>query len=148
MSRISVMAADPYGDDPPRLVGWFESTKADRWSDWSRDRDRGQAVIRTAAGRWVMQDWSNWQGEADTYRFITPDEAREWLLVNDFDDVVRERLGDIEEEAGPGRPEIGNPVTARLGNLLPALETWASEHHLTRSDALRQLLATALGVQA
>jgi hypothetical protein len=134
------------------LAGWFDYGKADRWSD--RDPlnghgcggiGRGEAVLRTAKGLWVLEYWTAWSGEESTYTYIAPERARDWLLRHDEDDVVARYFGVIEEVRAPGRPEIGAPVQVRLGaDLLGRVDAWATERGVKRAEAIRQLVASAL----
>lgn len=150
MSRINVYEAPDIDDyySGTTLVGWFESTKAERWSDADYNGDgsggtgRGAAVWRTAKGRWVMESWTRWQNEENTYRFIEGGAARTWLLSNDFDDAVEKYLGEIDEEVGPGRPEIGKPVQVRLGDELTAqAEKVAEMDSIPRAEVIRRAVA-------
>jgi hypothetical protein len=150
MSRINVYSW-PDEDDylaKPELLGWFDSAKADRWTDrdyngnGSGGTGRGQAVYRTAQGRWVLSNWSNWQGEANSYTFIEPEQAQEWLLRNDCDDAVAEHFGEIEEERGPGRPKVGEQVcfTVPAGDLA-LIDNMAKQGGKGRSEVLRNAVA-------
>ena len=113
MTRINAYDASGRG-------GWFDYDKAERWSDCDYNGNgsggigRGQAILRTAQGRWVLQHWTRWEGEADRFEFIEPDQAQEWLLRNNCDRAVEEYFGEIEEERGPGRPAIGSSLEVRL----------------------------------
>lgn len=151
--RVNVYEYPEYpgdNDDEPKLVGWFEWTKSDRWPGPTRDGAgnhlaTGEALIRTAKGRWVLEHWSRWQDDTDKYVFVSDDQARTWLLDHGEDATVREYFGEIEEERGPGRPEIGSPVQVRLGtDLLERVDSWASERGVKRAEAIRRLVAAAL----
>jgi hypothetical protein len=132
-------------------VGHFDGDKAQRWDDadyngnGSGGTGRGQAVLRTSGGRWVLEHWTRWQGERSGHEFITDDAAREWLLRNDYDKAVTEHFGEIEDERGPGRPAIGEPVNIRLGDLLGRVDAFAAAAGRTRADAIRELVASGLG---
>jgi hypothetical protein len=133
-------------------VGHFDSAKADYWSDadyngnGSGGTGRGQAVYRTAGGRWVLCNWSRWQDEKDRNEYITAEDAREWLLANKDDDAVEKFFGDLaeEEDRRPGRPAIGEPVNIRLGDLQPQVDSYAETVGMTRAEAIRQLVALGL----
>jgi hypothetical protein len=107
---------DPHGTygHPQRHAGWFSVKSAEYWHGAkevfdganladvnTRDQNRGQGLYRTAGGRWVLSTWSNWQGETDTYSYTSPEDAREWLIFNDYDDAVRKYFGEIPDERGP-----------------------------------------------
>jgi hypothetical protein len=137
MSRINVYAADEYGDPGTEFVGWFNLDKAESWVD--RDYERtgyGTGLYRTSQGRWVFD------GETGRCMYITPDEAREWLLANKQDDAVERYFGEIEEERGPGRPRVGEQVcfTAPAGDLAAA-DAIAEQDGISRSAVMRAALA-------
>ncbi|WP_289007868.1 CopG family transcriptional regulator [uncultured Thermomonospora sp.] len=157
MARINVFAVDEY-DGTRTLAGWFDPDRA-RAIEGRREWDgndladvhvganRWQTLYRTAGGRWVLETSSAWQHEETTYQFITDEQARQWLLVNGSDDVVEEYFGEIEEERGPGRPEIGPVTTIRLGEELTARVDAARRDGESRAAAIRRLLEAALGAQ-
>lgn len=79
-----------------------------RWSDadpvtgdGSRGTGRGEAVILTGDGRarWVLEAWSDWEGEACRYRAMTPGAARDWLEGAGFAAAVTEHFGGSRREA-------------------------------------------------
>jgi hypothetical protein len=153
VSRINVYRypdeSDSFGETV--RVGHFDGEKALRWDDrdpisgnGSGGPGRGQAVWRTSGGRWVLEHWTSWQGERDRYEFITDEAAREWLLANDCDKAVTEYFGEIEEERGPGRPSVGEPINVRLGELLGRVDAFAAEGGVTRAEAVRQLVFAGL----
>lgn len=153
MDRTNIFA----DHDDRRIIGWFDwDVIQGRWSDrdyngnGSGGAGRGEEVILTAGGKWVMNHWTNWQGESSTRVYITADDARDWLLRNDEDSAVEEHFGEIpgEEDRRPGRPEIGEPVGVRLGDLLGAVDAYASAKGVKRAEAIRQLVSTGLAVAA
>jgi Ribbon-helix-helix protein, copG family len=141
-------------DEKPALLGWFESAKAVFWSDRDHNGNgsggtgRGQTVWRTAQGKWVLEHWSAWQDEESTYAYITPDEARDWLLRNDEDVAVRDHFGEVaeEEDRRPGRPAIGGEAgNVRLGEeRLAEVDAYAKAQNLSRAEAVRRLVDEAL----
>lgn len=150
--------AETAGWEGPQRAGYFSSDAAEYYvgsKDWDGnnnvDRNTGsqwhrQGVYRTKQGRWVLAELSSVQGQPDTYTLMTDEQARDWLLLNDEDDAVERHFGEIEEERGPGRPEIGGRITTAIGDdLLARVETWASEKGVNRAAAVRELLTTALG---
>jgi hypothetical protein len=126
MTRIYVTEPDTDSDyydrhapqnGPTRQAGWFSPEAATYWHGIkgvfdganladvnTRDQNRGQGLYRTAKGRWVLRAWSNWQGETDAYSYTSPEDAREWLIFNEYDEAVRTHFGEIEEERGPELP--------------------------------------------
>ena len=169
MDRIYVTEIDPYSDDyetsayargseqPRCRAGYFSERSATYWHGNravydganladvnTRDQHTGQGLYRTAQGRWVHCQWSNWQGATDIHAYIEPDEARDWLIFNDYDADAEKHFGEVESERGPGRPEIGHPVQVRLGDLLARVDTYSAEQGRSRADALRELIGKGL----
>jgi hypothetical protein len=153
MARVNVYETFSDGNerDDRTLAGWFETSAAQSWSDvdyngnGSRGIGRGQAVWRTKGGRWVLQEWTNWEGEIEHNRFISPEQAREWLLANNADDAVEQHFGPVEDERGPGRPEVGKPVQIRFpDDMLAGIDAYASEQGVSRAEAVRQIVSEAL----
>lgn len=127
------------------LDGWYESTKAHKWSDvdyngnGSHGTGRGEAIVRTAGGRWVLETWTRWQDEENDHRFVDDATAKDWLLRNEYDDAVEEFFGELEEETGPGRPEIGPAFTVRLpADLTAQLDERAKADGASRAELIRQ----------
>lgn len=142
---------DPAAEQPYRRAGWFTEERATYWHGAKQvfdganradvnthDQNRGEGLYRTAQGRWVLRTWSNWQGENDTFRYVDDDTARSWLIFNGEDAAAKEHFGDIEEERGPGRPEIGGAALIRFGDQLEPLDAWAKAHSMTRAEAARE----------
>lgn len=150
MDRTNIFA----DHDDHRIIGWFDwDAIKGRWSDrdhngnGSRGTGRGEEVILTAGGKWVMNHWTAWQGESSTRVYITPDEAREWLIANNEDAAAEEHFGDIpdEEDRRPGgRPEIGGRVTTALGDRLEEIDAYAAARGLSRAEAIRRLVSAGL----
>lgn len=159
MTRINVtgpIGTDDYGQPATGLIGWFDADKAiqyDEATEWDGSNrvskatgiySEHQALYRTASGRWVLNSWSQWQGRPDIYEFIDEARAREWLLLNDHDQAATGHFGEIEEERGPGRPEVGARVDVRLGDLLAAVDVYAEAHGQSRAEAIRALVTAGL----
>lgn len=152
MNRINVFEHPPAGDfSEAKLVGHFDFDKAEEWSDRDHDNNgsggtgRGQAVIRTAGGLWVLRRWTIWQDQTDGFEFISDDQAQEWLLRNNFDDAVTEYFGEIEEERGPGRSRIGDRLTVRFPpDVRAKIKAYAGEHNTSESGAVRDIVANVL----
>jgi hypothetical protein len=168
MQRINVYA-DPdldfdaaYDATGRRLLaGWFDRDKAvkfdqDRYHDghnWvsvaTGSQWHDEWVLRTAQGRWVLGSYSRYNSDhQEHYRFVTVDQAREWLLRNGHDEAVEQYFGEVEEETGPnlgGRPEIGPAINVRLPkDLLARVDRSAADRGLSRAEAIRQMLAEKL----
>ncbi len=106
---------------------------------------------RTPGGRWVLHRWSRWQGRPETHRFLTDDEAREWLLRSEINDGAVERyFGDQGDEAGPaptGRPSMGDapPITVKVpAELLARIDAAAGRAGIARAEWMRRACEAAL----
>lgn len=151
MARINVY-------EEAGLAGWFNPETAtcyNQGKEWDGNNMVGvitrsqwvdEYLYRTAGGRWVLNhDASRYHNGSDDYRFLTDDEARDWLLRSEINDkAIEEHFGELEEERGPGRPEIGPPVNIRLGDLLPKIDARANAEGVTRAELVRRLVAAAL----
>lgn len=157
-NRIYVVSAET-DDDEPWRISWFDSSKAvcyraeHEWDERAGDLvDKitrspwiDEYLFRTRGGRWVLNhDAHRYFSGSDTYRFVTDEQARDWLLRSGLDEVAEEHFGEIEEERGPGCPEVGGLVQVRLGDLLERVDAWAAGKHANRAEAVRQLVARAL----
>lgn len=148
MARINVYNyPGPFDYDTERtLAGWFDYKKAEEWSDMdyngngSHGTGAGQAVLRTAKGRWVLENWTRWEGRENTYEFISDETAKDWLLRNDCDSAVTQYFGEIEEEVDlGGRPEIGPASTIRIGvELTDLADKRAAEDGISRAELIRR----------
>ncbi len=164
MNRINIYHYpdhDPADHDPlpPVLDGWFDESSAEVFLEdkqWDGNNHRSvhtgsefehQTLYRTAGGRWVLHCWSQWQGTTPTYRFVTDNTAREWLIRNGDDHHIARLFGELEAERGPGRPEVGPAVNIRLGDLLPAVDQRAKDEGLTRAEMIRRLVAAGIAGQ-
>jgi hypothetical protein len=161
MTRINVYdypAHDDLDATGPVLAGWFDDASATTFgeaTDWDGNNDISRAtrsqwdhegLYRTKGGRWVLNRWSQWQGSAPaSHEFITDEQAKTWLLTHEHDDAVAEHFGPVEDERGPGRPEVGQAINTRLPeDLLAKVDAYAQEHGVTRAAAIRTLLAERL----
>ncbi len=149
-----------------KVVGWFDDSAAEMFSEqkaWNGSNRisvhtgsqwNHEALYHTAGGRWVLHEWSNYVGARDSYRFVTDEQAHEWLLLNDEDDAVARLFGEVEPERGPGRPEIGPAILVRippelLRNIASVVRVnaevlggeWIG---MSRAEAIRRLLRFAL----
>jgi hypothetical protein len=149
MSRVVVTTEDG------RYAGRFDWAKAGRWSDrdvnnnGSGGAGRGEAVMLTAGGKWVLEHWTNRQGQRNAYEWITAEDAQAWLIRNGETEAVEEYFGDEPDEVDRrvGRPEIGGRVTLALGaDLLPAVDKFAARSGTSRAAAARRLAALGLSI--
>lgn len=164
MNRINIyISPDDAGfDAKAELAGWFDPRSAviygqdKRWdgsnmvgvitgSQWI-----DEYLYRTKGGRWVRcNDATRYYNGSCTYEFVTDEQAKDWLLRSECnDEAVAKYFGEIEEERGPGRPEIGGAVHVRLGDLLAKVDSFAAdfdtEHKMSRADAVRELVKAGL----
>jgi|GEM_PF-1414248 len=154
MQRVNVFKyADPDVDgSETHLNGWFDLDKAveiaelTRWDGDNRvsvhvPKFHHNALYRTAGGRWVLQSWSQWQGTMERYEYIDDERAREWLTVNESDDIVEQYFGEVEEEAQIGRPRVGTLVGVRVpDDVLADVDAIAERRYASRSQMVREAI--------
>lgn len=151
MARVNIF------DENRELEGWFDDAKAERFEEATRwdgsnhisiatgSQWDHEALYRTVGGRWVLHSWSQWQGRPEVYRFLEDQEAETWLLANEEDEAAERFFGEIEDERGPGRPEIGPEIAVRLPEeMLARIDTLAEDGITSRAEIIRQLLERAL----
>jgi len=101
MARVKVHEANILGE-PGGTFGYFDYERIrGRWSDeepdgsGSRGAGRGEAVILAGNGRarWVLERWTNWQGEAAWHVRLADEDARGWLERNGFTQAVEQHFG-------------------------------------------------------
>lgn len=155
MARINITETDEYTGSI-KVIGHFDYDKTERFEEDTRwdgsnhvslatnDKFEHQQLLRTAGGRWVLNRWSQWEGRPDIYEFVTDDQARDWLISQSRDKAVEKYFGEIEDEKGPGRPEVGPATNVRLGEELTAKVDAARTDGESRAAAIRRLLAHAL----
>lgn len=87
-------------DNERQPVGWFDKDRATRFAE-DRRHD-GSNLISVATGsqwahealfltrkhRWIINEWSDWQGSAETYSFMDERDAFRWLVANRYDEVM------------------------------------------------------------
>lgn len=158
MARVNVYLYDDEGGKT--LDGWFDPAKSEEYredSTWNGNtfvgnesgidhQFGGEWLYRTPGGRWVRnRDAKNYFHGPETYEFIADADARQWLLRNDHDDAAAKHFGEIEEERGPGRPEVGKPINWRPGDaLLARIDAEAARRGKSRADTLRELVVAQL----
>jgi hypothetical protein len=49
-------------------------------SQWDHEK-----LYRTAGGRWILNQWSQWQGSSETWEEINDAEAAAWLVTNNHE---------------------------------------------------------------
>ena len=157
MNRINVFEVSEISGTRA-LVGHFDYDKAEKFledTDWDGEnrvsvptgsRSEHQLLLRTIGGRWVLNEYSNYAGTRETYRFITDERAREWLLINKEDKAVETYFGEIEEERGPGRPETvgGKPTNIKFGDDLTGQIKQRAQDGEAFAATVRRLLTVAV----
>jgi hypothetical protein len=152
MGRVNV-----YDNETRELLGWFDADTATKFEEdtyWD-GRNRiskatgsqwnHEALYRTKGGRWVLNRWSQWQGSRETWEFLDDDAAREWLISQNHDEEVRRYFGELEEERGPGRPEVGPAIHIRLSeDLLARVDQLSEIEGVSRAEMVRTLLDEAI----
>lgn len=159
MTRINILTTDEFSGETS-LAGWFDPSTATRYdqdTEWNGQNMVGfitksefidEYLYRTKGGRWVLnRDARRSHDGPDTCEFVTDEQARDWLIRSECnDDAVEQYFGKLEEERGPGRPEVGKPINVRLGDdLLAQVDAEAARRGKTRAITLRELVAQALG---
>lgn len=154
-----------YGDagdsfwEGPRFVGFFYSDKAERFPENTRwngndlvsvhsiDKWAHQSLYRTAQGRWVIEQTSQWQGVEDKCWYVDDEAARNWLLINGDDEAVERLLGPLEAEQGPGRPSIGPAIPIKFPPAVRAmLDAEAGEQRVSVSELVRSIVEARYAV--
>lgn len=93
---------------------------------------------------------SDWAGTGHRYDYITDEQAREWLLTNEYnnDEIARATGATVPEVSGPpvmGRPEIGPPVQVRFpAETLAAVDELAAAEGIPRAAWIRNAVKDAV----
>ncbi|WP_030895461.1 hypothetical protein [Streptomyces sp. NRRL F-5053] len=157
MTRIMV----PNGDG---TTGWFdderlreEFTETSVWdgNNWrgvcSGMQIKSAELLLTAEGRWVLhEDSSSEFNGPDSYRWLTDDEARVWLMksgtgnrgpADEALEAVERLWPDVPEESGPsegGRPAVGPAISvAYPEDLLQRIDAAAAKEETSRAAWLQ-----------
>jgi len=82
---------------------WYDADKAMKFeeacyhdgSNWislaTSSQTEHERLYRTKSGKWVLKEWSQWQGRLETYKAISQEEAILWLLRNEHEEEAIER---------------------------------------------------------
>lgn len=73
------------------------------------DQWHHEELYYTKGGKWVLYEWSNWQGSKPTYSLITEEEAIEWFVIDGCIESDLDRLPAKVKEAilsGASKAEI------------------------------------------
>ena len=77
---------------------WYDADKAMKFeeacyhdgSNWislaTSSQTEHERLYRTKSGKWVLKEWSQWQGRLETYKAISQEEAILWLLRNEHEE--------------------------------------------------------------
>lgn len=158
MARINIYGTDYTTGETARL-GWFDPATAEEFREGTRWNGRNrigvcsggqvgfEVLYRTRGGRWVhRRDFRHEFNGGDTYRFLSDDEARDWLIRSEVNDQAVERFfGELEPERRPGRPATGTRVEVRLPDeILASVDTRAEADGITRAALIRRLVEAGL----
>lgn len=161
MSRTGVYTYEEFSTERT-VVGWFDPERAKavyyQGKDWDGSNMIGTItsapvefvdtwLYLTAGGRWVeYRNASRYFNGAITFEYLTDDEARDWLLRSEAnDEAIEEHFGEIPEEVGPGRPEIGPAFSVRFpAELVTRVDAASASAGVSRAGWLRQVAQDAL----
>lgn len=159
MPRVNISYTDP--DTQETVTGWFDPSSGDSFeegTEWDGNNHigvcsgiqasvGGETLWRTAKGRWVLnRDARSYFNGPNAYRFLTDAEAKEWLVRSEVNDEALEKyFGGLEDEAGPGRPKIGPPISLAFPEKMIAdVDARAQELSISRAELVRRYVADGL----
>lgn len=164
MQRITIHSTDKYGH--VEIEGRFDLDKATHVATegqkWDGNNMRGvisglqltrDELWRTARGRWVSHsDATREFNGPNEWKFLTEDEARDWVLVSehpDTEDILDKYFPGTPDEEGPdpkgGRPAVGPTINvAYPPELLKRIEAAAADAGMSRAAWLRDAAEKAL----
>jgi hypothetical protein len=120
MPRVTITKDGP---DGPVVLGWYDpddnkTTVYPEGTEWDPQNQAQVSMItgdpalheeltHTAGGAWVLHHWST-KGRASTRRFVPELVARDWLLINNYDnrDIRRAVGSPVPDEQEPPPPPI------------------------------------------
>jgi hypothetical protein len=110
-------------------------------------------LYRTSGGRWVEhQDHRPEYNGPNVWRFLTDDQAREWMLKSggtEAEEALDKWFPETPQEEGPkkgGRPAVGPTFPVAFPrDLLDRVDAAAKASGLSRAAWLRQVAAAAVG---
>ncbi|MFI5687927.1 CopG family transcriptional regulator [Streptomyces sp. NPDC051636] len=164
MARIS------FTDTATGKLSWFDPSASQaaisegrRWdgNNWigvCSGLQIDQAVLYlTKGGRWIENvDATNEFNGSDSYRFLTDEQAREWLIkaadagrdTEEAEEALEKYFPDTPDESVPslgGRPPVGPKVEVRLDlDTLARVDERAEREGVKRAEMLRRLIVSAL----
>jgi hypothetical protein len=165
MNRITIYSTEMNYDGGYDRLGWFDLDAAEHVLEES-SRWNGQSMIgvlsgmqinraqlyRTSGGRWVEnQDSRPEFNGPNRWRFLTDDEAREWMIKSggeEAEEALAKWFPDTPDESGPnlgGRPTVGPKVEVRLDpETLAKVDERAAKEGVKRAEMLRRLIVAGL----
>jgi hypothetical protein len=165
MNRITVYSTQLNSDGDYDRLGWFDLDAAEHVLE-EASRWNGQNMIgvisgmqinraqlyRTKGGRWVEnQDSRPEFNGPNVWRFLTDDEARDWMVKSGDDEAeaaLAKWFPDTPDEEGPnlgGRPTVGPKVEVRLDpETLAKIDARADKEGVKRAEMLRRLIVASL----
>ncbi len=90
--------------EPGQIVGWFNPDSAKQfdestWHDGSNFISKAtgsqwehETLFYTASGNWILNCWSQYQGQNESYEYVDSDFAAEWFVKNEYSDSELEGL--------------------------------------------------------
>ncbi|MFF8590001.1 CopG family transcriptional regulator [Streptomyces sp. NPDC015220] len=165
MNRITIYSTQPNDQGGYDRLGWFDLDAAEHIleedSRWDGQNMRGvisgmqinrAQLYRTSSGRWVEnQDARPEFNGPDQWRFLTDDEAREWMIKSgdrEAEEALEKWFPDTPDESGPnlgGRPTVGPKVEVRLApEVLAKVDARAAEAGVKRAEMLRRIITDAV----
>lgn len=157
MARINVYTTDE--DGTRHLDGWFELNETEEFKEakrWNGNNHVGvisggqvgfQKLHRTKGGRWVLEfDFRNEFNGSHLWAYLPDAGAKEWLIESECnDDALEKYFGEVEEEKGPGRPEIGPAFSLRFPQeLIDAVDEQAKSMKISRAQLIRMYTEAGL----
>lgn len=163
MARIS------FTDPDTGQLSWFDPDAArdaiSEGRNWTGEnwigaisglRTSRAVLYLTSGGRWIEnQDATSEFNGCDVYRFLTDDQAREWLIkaadarrdTEEAEAALERHFPDVPEESGPnlgGRPAVGPKVEFRLEqDVLDKVDARAAAEGIKRAEMLRRIVTAA-----
>lgn len=165
MARIS------FTDPDTGSLSWFDPDAAhdaisegrnwtgENWIGAVSGLQTSRAVLYlTRGGRWIEnQDARSEFNGSDVYRFLTDDQAREWLIkaadarrdTEEAEAALKQHFPDTPQEVGPnskgGRPSVGPTINVAFPrDLLDKVEAAAKDSGMTRAAWLRKVAEEAV----
>lgn len=165
MARINFTHHDTYNSlGVPIGAGipsWYDPAKCERFDEgsyWdgqnlfgtcSRSQWVDQTLYRTQSGRWVLNtDSTRYHDGPDLHRYLSDEEARDWLIRSEVNEEALERLFGPEPDEPPavGRPEIGPAISIKVPvDMLARIDAEAAALGIARAEWIRRACAAALG---